>query len=467
MSSAKVSNLLASFFTDLSGDIKVLDAGAGVGSLSAALVQRALNDFDSKKIDVTAFEIDEVLTTYLNSTYEFCRKMSHDHSVEFKAEVNSSNFIFDSVEIIKENSSPEIYDKAILNPPYLKVAAQSKERKDCKSIGIDSGNLYSLFVALAIKLLKPKGELVAITPRSFCNGPYFTAFRKFILQETAIKQIRVFKSRTSAFKGDEVLQENVVFHLVKSEVQKDVLITQSDSSDCGEVSEMIVPFEKVVYENDSNQFIHILTSQAEAKLSAKMSSLPCTLNDLSVNVSTGKSVDFRVRDFTYEATAKNRVPYIFPVHFDKGLIEWPLEDIKKPNAIEVTDKTEKLLVPNGHYVLTRRLSSKEEDRRVVAAIYRPNEVSSNLVAFDNKTNYFHANGEGLDANLAIGLYAFISSNVVDKYFRTFNGHTQVNATDLRFIRYPSKQSLMKIGTLLTEHDLSNFDKINKVVEQFI
>ena len=53
------------------------------------------------------------------------------------------------------------------------------------------------------------------------------------------------------------------------------------------------------------------------------------------------------------------------------------------------------------------------------------------MGFENHLNYFHKKGRGIDMPLARGLAAFLNSTLVDAYFRQFNGHTQVNATDLR------------------------------------
>jgi hypothetical protein len=47
--------------------------------------------------------------------------------------------------------------------------------------------------------------------------------------------------------------------------------------------------------------------------------------------------------------------------------------------------------------------------------------------------------------LARGLSTYLNSTVVDQYFRRFNGHTQVNATDLRALRYPSARALQSLG----------------------
>ena len=48
-------------------------------------------------------------------------------------------------------------------------------------------------------------------------------------------------------------------------------------------------------------------------------------------------------------------------------------------------------------------------------------------------------------DLARGLVAYLNSTFVDTYFRQFNGHTQVNATDLRNLRYPSVRQLERLG----------------------
>jgi adenine-specific DNA-methyltransferase len=102
-------------------------------------------------------------------------------------------------------------------------------------------------------------------------------------------------------------------------------------------------------------------------------------------------------------------------------------------------------MPGGTYVLAKRFSSKEEKRRIVAAVFDPEIVPAEMVGFENHLNVFHADGAGIDPVLARGLAAFLNSTFVDAYFRQFSGHTQVNATDLRSLRYPSLAALRKLG----------------------
>ena len=81
----------------------------------------------------------------------------------------------------------------------------------------------------------------------------------------------------------------------------------------------------------------------------------------------------------------------------------------------------------------------------MAAVYDPDHINAERVGFENHLNYFHRDGHGLPLSLAKGLAAFLNSTVVDTYFRQFNGHTQVNATDLRSLKYPTTAELQALG----------------------
>ena len=73
------------------------------------------------------------------------------------------------------------------------------------------------------------------------------------------------------------------------------------------------------------------------------------------------------------------------------------------------------------------------------------EQSTGPVAFENHINVLHVDGHGLDRLLAVGLSYWLNTTVVDSYFRTFSGHTQVNAGDLRALRFPSASILRALG----------------------
>lgn len=465
MSSSAVSKLLAEMFEGISGEHRILDAGAGVGSLTAAFVERVQGKATS--IDSTCYELSSVMNHYLSDTLKNCSDSCGANGVHWEQTVIEDDFIEHSVELLLSDNFKPKFNKAILNPPYLKISAKGPERAALRKVGFETGNLYSAFVGLAIKLLEDGGELVAITPRSFCNGPYFNDFRKLMLDTCSINKIHVFNSRKSAFKTDKVLQENVVYHLTKGESQRETVIVTSSS--CAEDPNPFVyevPFDRVVSESNPDRFIHIITDEEEQNVATKAGGLPCSLEDLGIQASTGKVVDFRTKENLSRDFVTGSVPLIFPQHLQKCSIDWPIENAKKPNALLNNESTANLMVKNGTYVLTRRLTAKEEKRRIVASIYTADIANVEVVGFENKTNYFHAMGEPLDDGLAKGLWVFLNCTLVDKYFRQMNGHTQVNATDLRTLRYPTREQLISMGQMV---DFELFDqvRVDQIVDSVI
>src|SRR5690625_1307425 len=151
------------------------------------------------------------------------------------------------------------------------------------------------------------------------------------------------------------------------------------------------------------------------------------------------------------------VPMRYQTHIEQSSVKWIKRDSKKPNAIVRNEETEKMLYPNGFYTIIRRFSSKEEKRRIISGVTVPEMFNSSVLGFDNGLNVLHRDRTGLQKELAYGLYVYLSSTLVDKYFRLFNGHTQVNATDLRSMYFPST----KILTLLGSWYLSNRDDITQ------
>jgi hypothetical protein len=73
------------------------------------------------------------------------------------------------------------------------------------------------------------------------------------------------------------------------------------------------------------------------------------------------------------------------------------------------------------------------------------------LGFENHLNLFHENKRGLPEELAHGLAAYLNSTFVDENFRRFSGHTQVNATDLKLMRYPSRDVLIEFGNWAMQH----------------
>ena len=453
-----IADLMVSLFRANFREISLLDAGAGTGALTAALVHRFCNARQKpKSISVTAYELDATLIPQLRATLDKCKNQCDLARISFSATVINEDFIASVVPVVREELfAPRLpqFNMAIANPPYRKIRSDSPARHLLRLAGIETSNLYAGFVALISKLLVTGGELVAITPRSFCNGPYFKPFRVEFLETMSLRRLHVFESRSAAFRGDNVLQENVILYAVKDHLKPDrIVLSSSSGKNGGVVKTRKVVYRDVVAPSDPDHFIRVIINNAQSEVKSIINRLPSSLLDLCLTVSTGRVVDFRARSYLRREPDSDTVPLIYPTHFDGGFVSWPKENARKPNAILCVEKTRELLVPPGTYVLVKRFSSKEERRRVVASIYDPERIQAPMVGLENHLNYYHCQGHGMPINLAKGLSAFLNSAILDEYFRQFSGHTQVNATDLRALKYPLRESLEMLGRRIVKSDM--------------
>lgn len=414
---------------------RLLDAGAGVGALSCAFLDRWLaSGFGFKNVEATAYEVDARLRDHLKQ-----HLTAYD---QVKVNIIAGDYIELAT---NEDLQSKGFTHAILNPPYKKINSNSAHRLALRSVGIETVNLYSAFVALAVAQTAPGGHIVAIIPRSFCNGPYYRPFRDFVLARSAIRHMHLFESRNKAFKDDEVLQENIIIRLERGGQQGPVTISTSTDDSFTDLATNEHPFDRIVFPDDTERFIHVPTTTAKSTLELSPA-VRYSLADLGIKVSTGPVVDFRLKEQLREMPEEGTVPLIYPGHLSITGTVWPVQGLKKPNAILRNAETEKWLYPNGFYCVVRRFSSKEEKRRVVASVVDPAAFGdSTVLGFENHMNLFHENKRGLPELLARGLAVFLNTTAVDECFRRFNGHTQVNATDLKLMKYPSREALTLLG----------------------
>lgn len=452
MTPLPVAEFMAALFRrPVTGTVRLLDPGAGVGSLTAVFVQQLLwQDPLPERIQADLFEIDPFLQAYLAQTAASCREAGAATSVEFTGRILKTDFVAYAVEKARFAGSlfdPQLpaYTHCIMNPPYKKIRNDSRYRQKLRQAGIETSNLYAGFLALAVKLLAPGGELAAIVPRSFANGPYFQKFRQFFLQEMALKQIHLFDARGKAFQADGVLQENVILYAARGGERERVLITSSADAFFAGMTRRDAPFAEVVRPDDPAQVIRLAVTEFEADVVTRMDALPCSLESLGIAVSTGPVVDFRVRSDLRPLPAPDNYPLIYPTHLRHHAVKWPQPDGKKPNAIVESDKTRQWLFPNGWYTVVKRISAKEEKRRIVTAVHSPQAAPGDKIGFENHLNVFHWNKRGLDRDTAVGLAIYLNTTLVDRYFRVWSGHTQVNAADLRMLPYPPLTVLQKWG----------------------
>ena len=238
---ATTAEFMASLFKPTTDVCRLLDPGAGIGSLSSAFLERCLTaDLKFKDIELSAFELDDLLHNELNRTLA-----GYTNKLPFQFEIFGGDFIEQAVNNLQFGSTR--FTHTILNPPYKKINSTSRSRLLLRQAGIETVNLYSAFLALSIELMSSGGQIVAIIPRSFCNGPYYRPFRELLLKRTAIQHIHLFDSRNKTFKDDGVLQENIIISQECGGLQGLVTVTTSSDYSFQDLSTHQHPFERDGY----------------------------------------------------------------------------------------------------------------------------------------------------------------------------------------------------------------------------
>lgn len=445
-----VADFMTSLFSFEQREVFLLDPCVGEGSLVRSFFEnKNAKNLNIEKVFLDTFEIDPLLSVSFEkdiSSFFLERKNS--------VNVQNKDFVGSAVDIILNQK--KLYTHILLNPPYKKINVSSPHTQLLKTVGIKATNLYAAFVMLSILLLVPQGQLVTIIPRSFCNGLYYTFFRKFILKHMSIKHIHLFESRKDVFKKDNVLQENVILLLEKKGIQKSISVSTSINQNLNNFETTIYPYSDIIPEKD---FFYIPKNKNDILKYPELCEYK--LKELDVEVSTGPIVDFRLKHLICSSFEKKTIPLLCslnPVIGDNKKVKWLIDD----------KETQKHFFQMGFYVIVRRISSKEEKKRIVAMVIKPIDfIEFSNLTFGNKLNVFHFDRKGLTEFFALGLSTYLNSSCIDTVFRLFSGQTQVNATDLRSLKYPSIEKINILGSLVKQQNPSSQKAIDDLIKSVL
>jgi len=132
MTPAPIGRFMASLFGDVSGDIQVLDPGAGVGSLSAAFIERCAHEHKKpRSISLTCYEIEPLLIEYLETTLQEAESQSRAAGIAVSGEIYAEDFILAMADGSQEDlfktgeTHAKTFTHVIMNPPYKKINSAS------------------------------------------------------------------------------------------------------------------------------------------------------------------------------------------------------------------------------------------------------------------------------------------------------------------------------------------------------
>lgn len=410
---------------------KLADQGAGAGILSAlALVKHILSD-STKKASLDAFEIQESIHPYLKETMQTVEGFSLDmNTAKIKYNLHY-DYLYHARSILASEHGKS--DSAIQNPPYFKLAKKDPLNTLFReSLGFTVPNIYIAFVILALKDLKPNGTLTTLIPRSFMNGRYFKSARKHIKDIASVESITRFRSRSNLFKGDNIIQENVICHFRRAEQCKSIKVYTCEAPEQPPAAEMTIDAKTLL---DNPNDVMILPADLKELEAFKLAtSSGISLSDLGIGVSTGKVILHRFEGVNSKSIG---VPLIEGKSFNsEHRIFTRKENANLPNAMAISDKVKPMLVAAEPRVLIKRISSNSDNKRMHVTCLLPEHTDFMPVALSNHIQYIYGLKKPLLKDEAELLADFLRSEVVELAMRCLSGTTQINVDDLSILRFP-------------------------------
>lgn len=438
----------------------ILDPGSGAGILTASFCDYIFSEKPEAIVNATLYENDKDIVSILRNNMAYiAENLEQGHTFNFK--IINRDFIEDNYDAILKSKA--LFDFIVSNPPYYKIKKSSRYSVMMNQIVKGQPNVYFFFMAIAANLLNEGGQLTFITPRSFCSGDYFEKFRKWFLSKVWIKKIHIFGSRKEPF-FNEVLQETVIISAGKK-TNEDVTISHSNNSSFDSLQELNIKEKQIIGDEKEHYIIKIPISEKDVNIMNCMGRLPCRLSDLGLKISTGPVVDFRAKQhlsFIYEKT-RQYIPLLWMHNLKNFHMCWPLKESKKPIVLLSAKQTQKLLRENRNYILLKRFTSKEQDRRLYAGIYFKHFIDSEYIAIENHLNYIWKPRGELNEDEVYGISALLNSSFYDRYFRIINGNTQVNASDIKNLLFPEMNEIISLGKTIKVPEKLDYNTIDNHV----
>lgn len=335
------------------------------------------------------------------------------------------------------------YDLVVGNPPYGRVTLDIKTREKYSRSLFGHANLYGLFTDLAVRMVKEKTGVIAfLTPTSFLGGQYFTALRTLLTEKTTPYALDFVTDRDGVF--DDVLQETMLTafkageHKVRAQVSSLVPkgLNKAKIEKIGNVdiekggATWLLPRVK-----DDACFLNVLKQMSTR------------LADLGYSVSTGQLVWNRFKSQLRTTKGKNSYPLVWAESITSAGFRFSADRKNHVPYIDITPQ-QGFLVTKSECVLVQRTTSKEQDRRILAAILPQGfKDETGGVVVENHINIVYSNGL-FSAVRPDVIDMLLNSHVVDRAFRCISGSVAVSAYELNSIPLPSLEQVMEIQSLI-------------------
>ncbi len=427
--------------------VRVLDAGAGTGILSAAVLEMICRAGYSKTVELVCYENDAMMLPMLkNNLARLRKKCRHDYGVRLNARVEETNFVLAASSYLQEDlfsAALEHFDYVVMNPTSALMAKDSPEVAALSELCAGATDLAFLFLALGHAAMLEDGELAAVLPTSYASSHYIERLRLFIGERSYLTQLHLFSAKAKREARADETRSHMLAVWKHGARPSDARVTLSSSKKETEDAPVTVlppfPYERIV--NPKTGALLLIKSEEEASVLEAVESLPATFKSLGLRMRTGLTLESRYAESIRSAPVDGAIPLIHPKNIVGGLTKLPTEKYIIPIIPSLAQK-------NKNMLFIKRVPAKSDNRHLLCSVYlAPQLPRFPMISTHNKLNYVdYEDGREMDSAFLHGLYAVLSSDLYEKYCTILSKAPQINAKEYGELPLPDEKTLRDIGS---------------------
>ncbi len=384
-----------------------------------------------------------------------CALSAHFLRMALHSEICATGYLPD-FKVHRANSLRELssmfglLDVVVCNPPYRKMTVDELVplRRLYGEVIESQPNLYGLFIALCVRLLREGGRAALVTPTSFLSGQYFSALRKFLSRNTEIEHIGMVSDRLGVFIDVEQETALTVLRRNAPAAEADVWADVSVVSAAGQyqsVGKCLLPRNGEVWP--------IPRAVEDVPLLQAAGTSAYRLSDYGYRVRIGAFVWNRDKRPTFQCAREvsrarccTAVPLLWSADISlDGQVRFDEATAKagEHRFVDLGSREHASVVAKPAVVL-QRVTSNTQARRLVAAPV-PRQLFEEYGGFvgENHLVVLESTAESpiLTPEELAGLLAVPA---VDRFFRCISGATNVSAFELGQLSLPDPHRLKQL-----------------------
>jgi adenine-specific DNA-methyltransferase len=343
-------------------------------------------------------------------------------------------------------------DVVVCNPPYRKMTAKELVplREAYAAVIESQPNLYCLFIALCVNLLRIGGHAALVTPTSFLSGQYFGRLRRFLIRNTDVEHIGMVSEREGVFID---VEQETALTVVRRRMEEDCTHQRANVSVVSgtgrykSVGESLLPNAGAVWP--------IPRSTKDVVLLRWATLSKFRLIHYGYRVRIGSYVwnrDKRPKFDSLQDVKRANAYTAMPLLWSRDVEAGGVVRLKATSAydgehrfVELGSKEHPSVV-RSPCVVMQRVTANCQPRRLVAAAVCPS-VFATYGGFIGENHVVIIEQVGEKPVFSpTKLTRLLSTHTMDRYFRCISGATNVSAFELNQLGLPDPQAIKAAAT---------------------